>query len=155
MTETRSELEAERQDLVNKLGAVEADIADIKSKMAARLSGIEGDAQRFRTRIGQIDSEIRRREERDAVVPTISDHALLRYIERVHGIDVDGMKAELLTDTMVLAIKNGANAVKSSEGTFMIKGSTVVTFIDHPPHQKKKARGRRPEREEEWEEDVA
>lgn len=143
MQETRSELLAERDALETRLGFIEADIAGVKAEMAARLSGVEGEAQRVRTRLGQVIGEISRREAADAVVPTISDHALLRYIERVCGVDIEAMKAELLTDTVVLAIKSGATAVKSPAGTMVIKGSTVVTFKEHESRRNNKPRNSR------------
>lgn len=128
MSGTRNELAARRSDLAGKLARAEAEIESVKAEMSERLKGSHADVQRLRTEIGQIDAEISRREASDAMVPTISDHALLRYIERVHGIDVDAMKAALLTDVVVLAIKTGATAVKNEHGSFVIKGSTVVTF---------------------------
>jgi hypothetical protein len=135
---SRTELHSERVELEGKLGAIEADIASIKAEMATRLSGVEGEAQRLRTRLGQINAEIMRREAMDAMVPTISDHALLRYIERICGVDIEAMKAELLTNAVVMAIKAGASAVKSPVGTMVIKGNTVVTFLDAEMRPKRK-----------------
>lgn len=140
MTETRQQLEEERRDLSVKLGAVEADIASIKAEMAVRLQGIQTDAQKMRTRLGQIDTEISRREAADKLVPTVSDHALLRYIERAHGIDIEALRAKVLTPSVVTAIKAGASAVKSSVGTMVIKGTTVVTFLDVDMRQRKKVK---------------
>lgn len=150
--ETRAELEIERADLAGKLGTITADIASIKAEMAARLGGVEAEAQRIRSRLGQIDTELRRREANDALVPTISDHALLRYIERIHGVDVDAMKAALLTEAVVLAIKSGATAVKSPAGTMVIKGSTVVTFLDPDMRPKRKTQRGMRETIEDWSE---
>lgn len=147
---TRTELTRRRDDLAAKLSAVEADIESVKAEMAVRLKGGHSDAQRLRAEIGQIDAEISRRETRDAIVPSISDHALLRYIERVHGIDVDAMKAALLTETVVLAIKTGATAIKTSEGTFVIKGSTVVTFKGADMDARRRVPRNRPDADEAW-----
>lgn len=142
LTASRTDLERERDQANARLAQVEAEIEAIKSEMAQRLSSIQADAQRLRTTIGQIDGELARRETRDAVVPTISDHALLRYIERVHGIDVEAMKAELLTDSLSLAIKAGAVSVRLAEGSWVIKGSTVVTFKSNDMAKpKRRARG--------------
>lgn len=140
MDGTRTELETERSDLSRKLGAITADISSIKAEMAARLGDIEAEAQRIRSRLGQIDTELRRREASDALVPTISDHALLRYIERTCGVNVEDLKAQLLTDAVVMAIKSGATAVKSPVGTMVIKGSTVVTFLDAEMRPKRKTK---------------
>jgi hypothetical protein len=118
--------------------------------MAARLGGIEAEAQRIRSRLGQITTELDRRAAQDALVPTISDHALLRYIERICGVDVEAMKAELLTETVVLAIKQGATAVKSPVGTMVIKGNTVVTFLDPDMRPKRKTKRGMRQTDENW-----
>jgi hypothetical protein len=150
MSETRSELARRRADLVGKLSRIEAEIASVKAEMAARLEGAQGEAQKLRSEIGQIDAEVSRREALDAIVPTISDHALLRFIERVHGVDVEALKADLLTDAVVLAIKSGATGVKTQHGTFVIKGSTVVTFKTPDMDQPKRAPRDRRVSEDEW-----
>lgn len=150
---SRSELEAERLDLTTKLGAIEADIASIKAEMASRMGGVEAEAQRLRTRVGQVQSELAKREARDAMVPTISDHALLRYIERHFGVSVEEMKANLLTDAVVMAIKAGATAVKSPSGTMVIRGSTVVTFLDPEMRPKRKTQRGMREVNDEWNDD--
>jgi len=139
-TTPRNDLEAERDDLNGKLARIEADIASIKAEYSARLQGVQTDAQKLRTRLGQIDSEIARRIAMEAVVPTISDHALLRYMERVHGINVEALKADLLTDALVSAIKSGASGMQTPEGTFVIKGHSVVTFLGKDMRPKKKTK---------------
>lgn len=138
---TRSELERDREATNARLSQVEAEIENIKAEMGERLRSVQSNAQQLRTALGQIDGELSRRAANDAMVPTISDHALLRYMERIHDIDVEAMKAELLTETMVLAIKAGAASVRSADGTWVIKGSTVVTFKS--PEMDKPKRGPR------------
>lgn len=154
-TGTRTELEAERADLAMKLGAVEADLSAIKAEVATKMGALEDEAQRLRTRMGQVSAELSRREAQDAMVPTISDHALLRYIERTCGVDIASLKAELLTDTVVLAIKSGATAVKSPVGTMVIKGSTVVTFLDPEMRPKRKTQRGMREVGDDWQDEVA
>lgn len=151
---TRTELETERSDLTNKIGVIEATIGAIKAEMATRLGGVEVEAQRIRSRLGQITAELERRAANDAMVPTISDHALLRYIERVCGVNVEDLKAELLTDAVVLAIKSGASAVKSPVGTMVIKGSTVVTFLDAEMRPKRRTKRGMREVAEDWSADL-
>lgn len=151
---TRGELERERADLTHKLGRATAEIEGIKAETAVRLKDAEAEAQRLRSALGEISAELARRETRDAIVPTISDHALLRYIERVFNVDIDAMKAELLTDTVVLAIKSGATGVKTPHGTLVIRGSTVVTFKSPEMDQRRRTprdRGRGSDDQSEWE----
>jgi hypothetical protein len=61
--------------------------------------------------------------------PEISDHAAIRYLERQFNFDFDKMKAELLTDTVKLAIRMGAQSVKAHGGRLMIRGNKATTFI--------------------------
>lgn len=45
------------------------------------------------------------------IVPHVSDHALLRFLERVKGVDLDAIRAEILSPLVKCAIKAGASAV--------------------------------------------
>lgn len=139
-TMTRTELTALRDETDAKLANVTTEIAAIQSEMSARLSGFWAEEQRLRTTLGQVTGEIARREAMDAVVPTITDHALLRYMERVHGIDVSKLKAELLSDALVSAIKAGATAMQTPEGTFVINGASVTTFLSKEMRPKRKTK---------------
>ena len=67
-----------------------------------------------------------------AIELTVSDHAVLRYIERVMKIDVDKIKSIILTDD----IKAFSNSF-GGQGTFagesfkaMLKDNTVVTITN-------------------------
>lgn len=139
-TMTRTELAALRDETDAKLANVTTEIASIKAEMSARLSGFNAEEQRLRTTIGQVTNELARREALDAIVPTITDHALLRYMERVHGIDVAALKAELMTDALVGAIKAGATAMQTTEGTFVINGASVTTFLSKEMRPKRKTK---------------
>lgn len=139
-TMTRTELAALRDETDAKLANVTSEIAGIKAEMSAKLSGFNTEEQRLRTTIGQVTSELARREALDAVVPTITDHALLRYMERVHGIDIAALKADLLNGPLVNAIRAGATAMKTPDGTFVINGSSVTTFLSADMRPKRKTK---------------
>lgn len=63
------------------------------------------------------------------VQPYISDHAVLRYLERRHGIDMDLIRAEMTSETLSVAVDMGAISVSVPGGELRLQGSTVVTFI--------------------------
>lgn len=63
------------------------------------------EAQFFRTKSERITRELRRRGRTEEV--EVCDHALLRYIERVHGIDL-----ETLRDDIRRAVKDSVQQVK-------------------------------------------
>ncbi len=62
----------------------------------------------------------------------ITDHAVLRYLERVRGMDIEAIRAEILTDERRKAIELGASAIKVPEHNFALKvrGGAVVTCLN-------------------------
>jgi hypothetical protein len=64
-----------------------------------------------------------------AELPGISDHALLRFIERILGIDVDALRGRILTQGVVAAIKAGASAVEVEGVKFVVKRGVIVTTL--------------------------
>jgi hypothetical protein len=57
----------------------------------------------------------------------VSDHALVRYLERVLDIDMERLRAEI---GIACARHQGAPCVKAGGARFMIKGGVVVTVLD-------------------------
>lgn len=79
----------------------------------------------------------------------VSDHAVLRYLERVHGVDVGAARQELgaLVDTAVTA---GAGAVVIDGTRYVLSGRAVITCS---PVKSVPLRGRAPRRRRTAEED--
>lgn len=63
------------------------------------------------------------------VEPRISDHAVIRYLERRFDFDFNAIRNSLLTNAVKMAINMGAQAVKVDGGKFMIRDHTVTTFV--------------------------
>ena len=61
--------------------------------------------------------------------PHISDHALVRILERVYGIDIAALKRKVLSDQDRIFIGLGATKIKKGRHYFVIKGKAVVTVI--------------------------
>lgn len=60
----------------------------------------------------------------------VSDHALLRWLERSKGFDIAGLRAEMASAPEVIrAIKSGARAVGVAGSTFILEGRTVTTVL--------------------------
>lgn len=62
----------------------------------------------------------------------ISDHALLRYMERVQGIDVLKLKDDLLKryPTVGAALKSGATSITVDGISFVMKNGVVTSVIE-------------------------
>lgn len=71
--------------------------------------------------------------------PVVSEHALLRFLERTGRIDVAAIKREMLTEKVVSALKVGATAVKIDGLTFVFDAGKIVTVYSgtrsHGRHQ--------------------
>jgi hypothetical protein len=57
----------------------------------------------------------------------VTDHFLLRYIERVHGVDMQKLREHILTDKMKLALHSGAKSVTSNGYRYIIEDGQFIT----------------------------
>jgi hypothetical protein len=61
---------------------------------------------------------------------SISDHACIRYLERVKGVDMDALRAEMMTPALAKADEFGAPVLVGRHGERMvIQNGVVVTVI--------------------------
>lgn len=61
--------------------------------------------------------------------PVVTEHALLRYLERVHGIDLEKIKSEMVTPTVaekILALKSCRLPIGNG-ACLVVKGGVVHT----------------------------
>ena len=66
----------------------------------------------------------------------ITDHAVLRYLERVKGVDVAAARAEIAARVAVAADHPGATGVLSGGFRFTLGTDAVITVV--PVHQNKR-----------------
>lgn len=59
----------------------------------------------------------------------VTDHAVLRYLQRVHGLDVDFFRAEIAS-LCATGVRYGATAVTVEGAKFVLVGCKVVTTVD-------------------------
>lgn len=62
--------------------------------------------------------------------PRISDHAIVRYLERVHGFSFEDTRNELLDRDAVASINLGAGKIKRDGFTMVIVDRCIVTIND-------------------------
>ena len=118
---SRSKLVEEVALLKVELNALTTESRALREKVS------QTDKQRART-----ESEIKRREEllgvgREHI--SVSDHAVVRYLERRYGFDFEDVRDEILTPAVRSAVNAGATGVSVEGGTFKIQGRTIVTYM--------------------------
>ena len=74
--------------------------------------------------------------------PRITDHAVVRFLERSMGIDVEAIRTRLRTPAVRTAILSGASSVKFENVRLILANAAVVTVVDGV----KKARTKGPRR---------
>lgn len=60
----------------------------------------------------------------------VSDHALVRYMQRVKRFDMDAVREEILTPDRIIAIENGCTSIKIDGVSFKVMDGVVVTVLD-------------------------
>ncbi len=67
----------------------------------------------------------------DAVrrVARASDHAVLRFLEREIGVDIDDVRRRLLSDAVLQAMALNAPTVKTATSRLVLKDFTIVTVL--------------------------
>lgn len=62
----------------------------------------------------------------------ISDHALVRYLERVKGVDMDAIRKEILTPSVQSIIDFSNNSlvkIKRDDHAVIVNNNTIVTVL--------------------------
>jgi hypothetical protein len=143
-----SDLVGEIENLKSKIETIHGRISEHQREMTA----LQGEVAQMEATRRSLLAEVERRS-RPAEDVRITDHALLRYVERVFGIDIDALKREILTDGVARCIELGASTITVKGIQFRVKDRSIVTVIggDQKTHRKKSKahhRGRRPERDD-------
>lgn len=72
----------------------------------------------------------------------VTDHALVRYLERVKGMDVEAIR-RMIGRKVDRGVKQGASGVISGGMVYKLQGRTVVTIAPHHEPNKRSRQKRR------------
>ena len=72
----------------------------------------------------------------------VTDHAVIRYLERVEGVDIEAIRREIGRRAET-GIEAGACGVVSAGFCYGIEGGVVVTVLHHNRAERGKPRRRR------------
>ena len=112
--ETRAaKLEAERDALADELAQTQDRLFEANTRRTAVLN--------------QIDQILRRNQN-----PVVTEHAILRYLERANGVDREEIVAAILSPKTIEQIRTlGSGKYPIGNGLkAVVKGNTVVSIID-------------------------
>lgn len=116
------------------------DLKKMKSEKTKTLNQLKADKEMYETILKDINKKIEATEkevERLNNVYTgltkyeyLTDHALVRYLERSGAVDVKAIRKNLLNESVALGLINGANKVMIGNFEFIVKNGRIVTSID-------------------------
>lgn len=78
-------------------------------------------------KIKQVKAQIESLKEKELIV---SEHAMLKYIERLYGVDLDELKGLILTDSLKQMAKMGDGRYPLDGCKAVVKGGVVVTILE-------------------------
>ena len=99
-------------------------IKEQKAQLTAQQVKLNDEQREVKKRVTDMTQALSEKNRR----PKITDHALIRYLERVYGFDLEQVREDLMTDDVKSAIKMGAKSVKVDGYTLVVKDYAVVTI---------------------------
>lgn len=59
----------------------------------------------------------------------VSDHAVLRYLERVKGVHIEAVRAELTSPLIATAVEQGCDTILRHDCRLKLTGDVVSTVL--------------------------
>lgn len=116
------------KQLSSQLEKVKGDLAGMRSQLTA----LQNEYKLKKDQAEELEKKIKRLNE--PIKPTVSEHAIVRYFERVEGYNIQEVCSKILSpDVMQLINTLGGNGEyplsRDSEHKAVIKNNTVVTIV--------------------------
>ncbi len=101
-----------------------------KTRIDQQITDLKADRILVTNELNRAQQELEKRRRKEAQgksEPTVSSHALLRYIERVLEINVKMLESHILSPTNRAAIAAGATKIKANGITLVVRDNVIVT----------------------------
>lgn len=110
-------LQTTEKQLSGEIDALMPQISELQKRVSALISQRD-----------KVKAEIKRSEQGP---PVVSEHAILRYLERKYELDIEEVKREIITDKVLLLVRQLGDGKYPLEigGKIVIKNNVVVSVI--------------------------
>jgi hypothetical protein len=126
LKEQAEDLDSRKQELLQ----LAKDSDDTYQSIKKRLHELECQISAERQTVKELENDIKGLKSSDRPI-TISEHAILRYLERVKGVDLEAIKLEILPDILRNQFdKMGDGCYPASTHRLQIRERVVVTVLD-------------------------
>lgn len=108
-----------------KRSAIERELETLKAEASQARSAYDTKVAELRETKKEIEGLKRSND------PIVSEHAMLRYVEREMGIDLEDIRRRILTPKNVKAIRfAGSCKIKSGRLEFIVRDNVVVSTVE-------------------------
>lgn len=111
-----------KQALLRRKRAERRELHDELNPLKARLTKLTEE-------IDQLEQEVTSKD----IGPHISDHAVLRYLERVCRLDIESVRNRMMTPAVRMAVQQGAGKVKGPGYVLILEKNVIVTTVANTP----------------------
>ncbi len=110
------------KQLQTRKAKLESTIADSK----LTLEDAKSELNKYTSQLASVNNQINQLKDKDII---ISEHAILRYMERVMGVDMEAIKERVLTNTVKTMIGNMGNGKYPIDGggKAVVRNNTIIT----------------------------
>lgn len=102
-------------------------------KLDDQLNKLRDEKRKIEKNIENILNDIKNKKQLNENIKNknfITDHALIRFLERKKGIDIKKIKEEILTPKVIQALLTGAQSYKENGFEYIFKQGKIITIID-------------------------
>lgn len=104
--------------------------------LRAEISALDEKISAEQRDLNAIDRQIVKLKEKNKAI-MISEHAILRYLERVKGVDIEAVKKEMMPEAVVKTIQAlGPGEYPVGTHSVKVKDNTVVTILTKEEKEK-------------------
>lgn len=116
----------------HELKQIQVQINKAKAAEAAALESLNNQKQIYETQKNHRIS-LENKLKQISIEPRVSEHALIRYVQRVYGIDMEKIESEILTEANKKAARSVINGKIPLGNGFraVVKNMTIVSIVDN------------------------
>jgi len=112
------------KSLMSQKASLEVEISEAENKRCL----IDNDLNFKRKKLNEIINKLNGISDE----PQITEHALLRYIQRIKGVDIEEIKKEIMTDKNKAMIETlGSGTFKLNGIKMIVKDKTIITLMEN------------------------
>lgn len=126
--------------MIQKIRALKKKISILNKKLEVADNHIEGKKEAYeksirfkeniQKQIYEAQQELEKTSKSDELI--VSDHSLIRYLERVKGLDIEALRQEIVTDELKALYKqlgDGKYPIQQEGGRAVVKDGVIVSIV--------------------------